>query len=46
MTGDPPDGGVVKEDSLDGALQYVKEIVVAANVRQFVEQKRFNLSGG
>ena len=36
---------MVKEDGLDGALQDVQEIVVAADVRQFVNQKRLYLCG-
>ena len=36
---------MVKEDGLDGALQDVHEIVVAADVCQFVKQKRLHLRG-
>ncbi len=45
MTGDPPDRWMVEEDGFDDALQYIQEIVMAADVCQFVNQKRFYLCG-
>ena len=43
--GDPPHGGVVEDQALDEDLEQVNEIVVAADVRQFVEKQRFHLRG-
>src|SRR5260370_35194880 len=45
MTGDPPDRGMVKEDGLDGALQYMYQIVVWSGVGRIRNQIRFKLCG-
>ena len=45
VAGHPPDRGMVEQQRLDDALQDVDQIIVAADVRQFVKQKRFHLFG-
>ena len=43
LLGNPPDGWMVEEQSLDGCLQQVHQIVVPADVSQFVSQNGFEL---
>ncbi len=45
VAGYPPHRGMVEQQSLDDALQRVDQIIVPADVRQFVEEKRFHLAG-
>ena len=40
---DPPHSGMVEEQSLHDGLQNADEVVVAADVRQFVSEDRFDL---
>src|SRR5262245_55704352 len=40
---DPPDRGVIKEQSFDHSLQQIYQIIVAAYVRQFVSDDRLQL---
>src|SRR6266404_9400785 len=42
---DPPHGGVVEEQSFDKALQQVYRVVVAPDVREFMDQDGFHLAG-
>jgi len=44
--GDPPHGGVVEEEHFDGALKEVHQVVVAADVGQFVGQQGLHELGG
>ncbi len=44
--GDPPDGGVVEEEGFDEGLQEIDEIIVAANVGEFVGEDGLELRGG
>jgi hypothetical protein len=44
--GDPPDGGVVEEESFDRDLQEVDEIVMAADVGEFVGEDGLELGDG
>ena len=41
----PPDGRVVEQEAFDEALEQVDQIVVAADVRQFVDEDALDLSG-
>ena len=41
--GDPPDGRMIEEQRLDRRLDQVYQIVVPADVSQFVGQQRFEL---
>ena len=41
----PPDRGVVEQERFDNALQDVDQIVVPADVRQLMQQERFQLRG-
>jgi len=43
VAGYPPDPGMVEQQRLDRALQHVDQIVVAADVRQLVNEKSFHL---
>src|SRR5262249_56777343 len=40
---DPPDRGVIKEQGFDHSLQQIDQVIVAANVRQFVSDDRLQL---
>ena len=44
--GDPPDCGVVEEDAFDEDLGEIHQVIVTADVGEFVEEDGFYLSGG
>ncbi len=44
--GEPPDGGVVEEEGFDDALDQVHEIVVAADVGEFVSEEVVEMFDG
>src|ERR1700733_13896029 len=45
LLGDPPDGGVVEEQSFDDGLEDADEVVVAADVGELVGEDGFDLGG-
>ena len=45
-TGEPPDRRVVEQESLDDHLGEVHEVVVAADVCEFVREQSLELRGG
>ena len=40
---DPPDRGVIEQETFDASLHDIREIIPAADVRQFMQQNRFDL---
>ncbi len=41
LAGNPPDRGVIEEQRVDGGLQQIDEVIVAADMGQFVRQQSF-----
>ena len=46
VAGDPPHGWVVEEERFGDALQNVDQVIVAADVSEFVGEQGFDLFGG
>jgi len=46
LTRYPPDGGMVEKHRFGDALEEVDQVVVAADVREFVDQQRFDVLRG
>ena len=44
--GNPPDGGMVEEEGFEGVLEEVDEVIVAADVGEFVGKNGLQLGGG
>src|SRR5580704_16847432 len=45
LAGNPPDGGMVEQECFGDALQDVDEIIVAADMREFVSEQRLDVFG-